>query len=384
MGAVLREARLRAGVSLTLMAERTHFSRSTLGHMETGVRRVQPEVVRAYERALGVTGLDEDVNRRELLMAAAGLAATEPLLRLVDGLSAPAAPATPRVGMAEVDAVREAGRFATSMDFRLGGEVAARVGVESLRWAVSLMDGSMSVGTRTALSGAVASLADRVAYSLHDSERRTQAYRAAALAVRAAREGGDPSLRAHVLIDIASFTAKTSPGDGVSILRAALSDKDIYPLERANMHYASARMLANDGRPGEAMGCFETGEKLASRAPHAEPPPSVGFLRTSGHLDSVAGGVLMRIAQTMNRRRAVPVFEEAAARLTSAFDTFGQDRNRAKAHLLVKLARVRIGQGEFGEAASLVDQAESRATEVRSGRLRTFVAELRDELAQVT
>ncbi len=65
-GAQLRAAREAAGVSLTWMASRTHFSKSHLSNIEGGRRTVTPDVVLAYERALG-----EDVERRGLLAGAA-------------------------------------------------------------------------------------------------------------------------------------------------------------------------------------------------------------------------------------------------------------------------------------------------------------------------
>ncbi|MFD9893360.1 helix-turn-helix domain-containing protein [Amycolatopsis sp. NPDC059027] len=380
-GTTLRDVRKRAGVSLARMAELTSFHKSTLGHYETGERRITTEVVQAYEKALGTTLRDEDMNRRELLKAAAGLAATEPLLRLVDELVVPAQ-STARVGMSEVEAVRQATGFAAAMDFQFGGEHAVRIGSGSLTWSVKLLDGSMTPDTRRALSSAVGALADRVAYSLHDSEQRSQALKIATLAVRASSEGDDPTLRTHVLIDIASFTARSSPREGVSILRPSFNDKKIYSQERANVHFAAARMLANDKRPHEALDCFRAGEKILSKDPATDAPASVGFIRTPGHWDSVTGGVLMRIGQEMDPRQAKPVFGEAVARLTSAFNTFGPDRGRAKALLLVKLARLEMDLGDLGAAHDLTSQAEARSAEVQSRRLRTFVSELRSGLAQ--
>lgn len=67
-GEMLRQARERAGISLSAMAERTHFSKSHLGNVETGKRAVTAEIVSAYEREVG-----EEMDRRGVL---SGLAAT--------------------------------------------------------------------------------------------------------------------------------------------------------------------------------------------------------------------------------------------------------------------------------------------------------------------
>jgi transcriptional regulator with XRE-family HTH domain len=62
-GSVLRAARQAAGLSLAAMANRTNYSRGYLWNVEVGRRRATPELVYAYERALG-----DDVERRQLLM----------------------------------------------------------------------------------------------------------------------------------------------------------------------------------------------------------------------------------------------------------------------------------------------------------------------------
>jgi transcriptional regulator with XRE-family HTH domain len=55
LGKALRVARESAGVSLTGMAARTHFSKPLLGLLETGKRTIRPEHVEAYSRALNVS-----------------------------------------------------------------------------------------------------------------------------------------------------------------------------------------------------------------------------------------------------------------------------------------------------------------------------------------
>ncbi|MBT8228515.1 MAG: helix-turn-helix transcriptional regulator [Dactylosporangium sp.] len=79
IGARLRQARQAAGVSLSAMAARTHYSKSYLGNVETGRRAATVDVVLAYEHALG-----GDVDRRTLLTgAAAGAVATTAVSELV-------------------------------------------------------------------------------------------------------------------------------------------------------------------------------------------------------------------------------------------------------------------------------------------------------------
>lgn len=67
-GAMLRQARQAAGFSLARMANLTHFTRGHLANVERGCRTATPDVVAAYEKALG-----GDMKRRTLLT---GVAAT--------------------------------------------------------------------------------------------------------------------------------------------------------------------------------------------------------------------------------------------------------------------------------------------------------------------
>jgi transcriptional regulator with XRE-family HTH domain len=67
---MLRAAREDAGLSLSEVAARTHYTRGHLSNVETGKRVASPDVVLAYERVLGE---DMDRGRRGLL---AGIAAS--------------------------------------------------------------------------------------------------------------------------------------------------------------------------------------------------------------------------------------------------------------------------------------------------------------------
>jgi transcriptional regulator with XRE-family HTH domain len=81
-GEMLRSARESAGLSLSEVAARTHYTRGHLSNVETGKRAASPDVVLAYERVLGEA---MDRGRRGLLAGiAAGVvapAATAELLR---------------------------------------------------------------------------------------------------------------------------------------------------------------------------------------------------------------------------------------------------------------------------------------------------------------
>lgn len=75
VGEALRAARNAAGISLCLMATRTHYSKPYLSMVETGKRAATTEVVRAYEKVLGIGQLGDEVNRRNFFKVATIIAA---------------------------------------------------------------------------------------------------------------------------------------------------------------------------------------------------------------------------------------------------------------------------------------------------------------------
>jgi transcriptional regulator with XRE-family HTH domain len=65
VGETLRAARDAAGISWSVMATRTHYSKPYLSMVETGKRAATTDVISAYERVLGIGQLGDEVNRRD-------------------------------------------------------------------------------------------------------------------------------------------------------------------------------------------------------------------------------------------------------------------------------------------------------------------------------
>lgn len=354
-------------MSLAVLARRTHYSKSLLSMVENGRRSATPELVAAYERALGAQGLGEDVNRRELLAAVAavttGAATTvEPLARLLDGLSVPELPR--QVGPSEVAAVEQATSVYTSMDLRYGGAVAADMSSSALRWAVGLLDASMRNDTRAALSTAVGALADRTAWTHHDAGRGYQARRLSTLALRTADEGNDRTLRAHVILNTASQVGEAEPAEAARIVGSALSDDRVCTLERANLHAVAARHLANAGDTREALRHISLAEELANRGGDA--PQWATFL-TTDHLDKLITEALTTAGE----------HREATQRFEAILPRFGTDRLRGKTGMMISLATLYAQRGQVDAARSLAGQADTALKDVRSPRTTGKLATLR-------
>ncbi|RSM66602.1 hypothetical protein DMH03_05730 [Amycolatopsis sp. WAC 01376] len=369
-GNVLRAARMDAKVGLDYMAKRTSYSKSMLSLVENGKRTAAPELVAAYERTLGVQGLGEDVNRRELLAAVAAMAAgavsPEPLSRLLDGLVSPDVPS--KVGTSEVEAVLQATNAYTAIDLRLGGAAAADVSTGALKWAVSLLDASMTDTTRTALSSAVAALADRTAWTHYDAGRKYSARQLAKLALATADDGNDRDLRAHVLIDTASQIGKEAPAEAAKIVSVALSDTSVCTLEQANLHAVCARHLANAGETSRARRHIHLAEQLSARGGDA---PAWATFLTPAHVDKL---ITESLSAAGERKEAIRRFE-------AILPQFGTDRARAKAGIVISLGTLYAHEGRLEQARDLANQAAAALSDVRSGRATSSLQDLRRLLA---
>ncbi|MCE7000025.1 helix-turn-helix domain-containing protein [Saccharothrix sp. S26] len=365
----LRAAREAAGVSLAVMAQRTHYSKSFLGMVETGQRTATPELVAAYERALDAQGLGEEVNRRELLAAAAAVLAgantPEPLARLLDGLTSAEAPGT--VGRSEVEAVQHATSVYTTMDLRFGGAVAADVSSGALRWAVTLLDAPMRDDTRIALSAAVGALADRTAWTHFDSGRTYSARRLSTLALRTANAGADPDLRAHVVLNMAAQVGDDHPNDAAALVRSAVSDTRVCGLERANLHAGLAGHLAKTGDKHGAIKHIVKAEALAERG--GETPQWLRFL-TPESLDSI---ITQALAAAGEHGEAIRRFENLLPRM-------GPDRLRGRAGRMIDLADLYARTGRVDEAQALAAEAEAALSDVRSARATASLLTLRQRV----
>ncbi|MBB5159548.1 tetratricopeptide (TPR) repeat protein [Saccharopolyspora phatthalungensis] len=348
------------------MALRVCIDAPHLSRLETGKRPVLPSHIKAYERALGVEGLADDMDRRALLRALAATAAGEPLTRLLDGLVAPAEAG--QVGRIEVEAIREAARHHSAMDLQYGGKVAANVAGESLRWAVSLLDRPMTSETRKALSSAVASLTDRVAWSFHDSGLKYQTRRLSELAIRTSSEGNDPTLTAHVRLNVAAFM-ETMPRDAAAMLTGIPQQSGVHPLERANVAAGRALHLGNAGEVREAKNLLGMAEDLIGKDYPDGLPSWAGFL-SEPHLCAILG----------DSYKAIGEYEKAASYCQQALRGFGPERGRGRVTVMVRLGLVRLAQGRVEDAREQAEAARRAMATVNSVQARERLDKLTSRL----
>ncbi|MET8161388.1 helix-turn-helix domain-containing protein [Sphaerisporangium sp. NPDC005289] len=379
VGADLRAARRDAGLSLGQLAARTGVSAGHLSRVERGDREVTPSLVLHYQTALGPAatalaalldsdsgapekGTVDDMKRRGLLSviaaASMGVAAGEPVTRLLDGL---AGDLPTRVGLPEVHAVEAAADLYMRMDLARGGDAAIAMARGTLEWAVKLHDRPMAEPTRERLSSAVGLLADRLGWATYDQGRAERAARILTFALDSAARGADRDLRAHTMLDLSvTLTDLGSPRDGVEILRLALGDERISSAERANLHAVAARHCATAGDRAAGLRHIGLAEEALGRAEPALAPDWAHHITVApGHHDSALGLALFQLG------------EDARARdhLTAALGRLGESRTRTGLRCLIRLAVLRVREGDRDAGAEQARRAVALAAEVRSTRV---------------
>ncbi|MGK8510310.1 helix-turn-helix domain-containing protein [Nocardia asiatica] len=206
IGERLRAARQAAGLSLAELAARIPFSRSYLGHVETGTRAASPDVVAAYMRACGEVTCDPvtlvsmlgraDVDRRSFLRTSvysAALSATA-LVSQSDVARLMRVDDSARVGMPEVRAVQQITDAFLRLDEVKGGGIGRTAVAELLSTDIaSLLRSRFADSTvRSEAFSAAAELAYLAGFKAHDAGADGIAQRYFLSALRLAEESGVP------------------------------------------------------------------------------------------------------------------------------------------------------------------------------------------------
>lgn len=268
LGSVLRAARVAAGVSLSGMAERTHYSKPYLGQLETGKRSVLPEHVAAYNQALGV-----DIERLASVAAAPCR---------VDGAA-----------LADVATILSATR-------RLEDVTGALAVLPAVR-GFAMLAQSLTHQARISLESKTAGLASEISQYRGWLELATgdtaAADRSLDRAISLAEQGKGSDRLTHGL----SFKAYAALEDGRIEDAAALTDealkvRGVHPLLRVYDHYQRARVHAVAGEPYAAQKTLIAADHAAEAAAE-EDPPDAGYWYTEGLWGLHRGRVLWLIGQ---------------------------------------------------------------------------------------
>jgi transcriptional regulator with XRE-family HTH domain len=397
-GPTLRAVRENMGVPLRRIARQAGMSHGHLSKVERGEygRPVTPAIMAAYERVTGVrladavaavtqrdadaaageppggtwhSGQLTDLRRRGYNAAVAALAIGghlgEPFGRLLDATGRPLTPAPPDpVDASQLARVAE---LVTELDLQHGGGLVSQLAKALLRWAVAMLDTSVSEPVGGPLHAAVGALAHRAAWSAFDVAAHEAARSLFRLALYAAVRAADPQLRAHVLADVAAQHNQLGyHQDSLEIVRIAEGDERVAPAVRMVLHGVKARGYA---AIGEATACRRhvglAEEAFAAATPDG--PGWVGGLCDPAHLYATTGHAMAELAR--NTGDAADL-REARERLTEAIDAFDW-RTHGRTHALCtsQLALLYVGEGELEPGVHWARQALRCAAGIRSARV---------------
>jgi transcriptional regulator with XRE-family HTH domain len=404
-GPTLRAVRESIGVPLRRIARQAGMSHGHLSKVERGEhgRPVTPAILSAYERVTGVKlaeaaatvaerrdrdtgrrgkswrpGQLTDMRRRGYNAAIGAITIGghlgEPVSRLIDSTGRPVTPTPPElVDVAQLEQVTD---LLTGLDLRYGGGLVSQLSKALLRWAVVMLDAvGMADPVPARLHAAVSALALRSAWSAFDVAAHEAARSLFRLALYTAARAQDPSLRAHVLADVAAQHNQLGyHQDALEVVRLGEGDERVLPGVRMVLHGVKARAYAATGAADECRRHIELAEQ-AQAAASRQAPGWVGRLADPAHLSAATGHALAGLAQ----RTGEPADQqEAQRRLAAAIDGFDPERHaRARTLCAARLAVLQLAAGDPEQSAQRTRQVLAAAGGIRSARLTLAISEIR-------
>ncbi|MQA07927.1 MAG: helix-turn-helix domain-containing protein [Pseudonocardiaceae bacterium] len=355
LGSNLRAAREAAGVSLSAMAARTHYSKPLLGLLETGKRTISPEHVAAYSRALNVSidslyGPPDD----PLRVAHEWLVADSP------------------VSVHSSAGRRIGARLASELEKRVielrhlddiigGGDLFPLVRRELADAQHVANTATYAEDTGRRLLTIVGELAQLAGWVASDAGQYTEAQRVYLSGVSAAQTAGDRALAGQLLSSLSYQKANVGdPADALLLARSATKGAgQTTPVVRTllleRVAWASARARDRDGT-WRALDAVD--EAYEQRSGGVEEPEWVYWMDRK-EIDVMAGRCLIELSDPV---KAEPL-------LSAAISGYQSDHAREVALYQTWLAESYARAGVFDAAKDTFKSARNSARGVNSARL---------------
>ncbi|HZN71003.1 MAG TPA: hypothetical protein VFC00_04865 [Micromonosporaceae bacterium] len=386
--------------------ERVELDHNYVGKLERGVirwpRRLYRQAFRAVlhvetDAQLGFytqrrrSGTVRPVDRQQFLRASGAVLAL-PWMELF----APSKPTLvpTKVGVADVEAVRDAVAALTTLNDTYGGGFAREAAFAQLRWSAQLLRADCPEGLRPDLFAAIASLAGAAGFMAADVDAYEDSRRAYRFGLACAEQSGNWRMQAWILGDMALQAIWSGrPDDGLTFADMALVRADrLTATERARLHTVRARVLAKlPGRAQDALAAVGAGDDEFAHATSTELSRWYGPHDHVWH-HALTGHALLDLSIAGKRT-------QAGRRLTYAVSHNKQGYARLRAISRTKNATLLMATGDPREAAVIGHRALDEAGILRSRRvvddlreLQRFagrhsqiaeVAELRGRIAEV-
>ncbi|GAB3494881.1 helix-turn-helix domain-containing protein [Amycolatopsis cihanbeyliensis] len=356
LGVSLRAAREAAGVSLSAMAARTHYSKPLLGLLETGKRAIKPEHVTAYAHALNVSvgtpyGSPDDPLR----------VAHEWLVTDVPAEVHPAAGR--RVGATLAGKLERRVIELRHLDDVIGGrDLFPLVREELISAQTVVRAASYTERTGRRLLTVVGELAQLAGWVASDAGHYTEAQRVYLSGVSAARDAGDHALAGQLLSSLSYQVANVgNPADAALLARSAVKGTQgtTTPVVRAllleRVAWAAARARDRDGTQ-RALDTVD--DAYEQRSAGVEEPEWVYWLDRK-EIDVMAGRCLIELGDPLT---AEPL-------LSGAIAAYTPEHAREVALHQTWLAESYARAGVLDAALDTIARARRTARDVSSTRL---------------
>jgi transcriptional regulator with XRE-family HTH domain len=362
VGERLRAAREAAGISLSRMAAKTHYSKTYIWQLENGQRTVKPEHVTAYSRALNVAA--------DALYGPS----LDPLRLAHEWL----------VSDTPVTVHRAAGRrvgdsLAEELEHRVielrhlddtvgGGDLNPLVHRELAEAADIVNEGSYTEQVGRRLRVVVGELAQLAGWLASDAGAYLQAERTYLDGVSAAREAGDGALVGQLFSSLAYQMANVGdPADAQLLAKSAVTGaREASPVVRTllleRLAWASAR--ARDRDP--ARRALDEVDIAYDQRTVDLPEPEWVYWMSRDEIDVMAGRCLIELGD--------PV--AAAPLLAAAIDRYDHTHAREVALYRTWLAESCARAGELDAARATLTEAGADSSDVNSTRLARRMGEV--------
>lgn len=273
-----------------------------------------------------------------------------------------------RIGASDVAAIETTTEQFKLWDFLHGGGLSLDAMKAQLNWAATLLDQGTFANSavRTRMCTAVGNLAAVAGWAAYDAGEQQDARRILTLGVHASTEAGDWPLRAAVLADMARQAVTVgTPDKALEILGVGhYAARDGSPVGQASLHNITARAYAALGNTKETLASIGRAEDAFARRWSHEP------LYLS-HYDEAQllgdGGAAMFDAARFDPS----LVDRTAVRLTQAADSYGADYARSVAICQVRVAALRLQQGERTEGLRWASRFSATSAGLVSDRIAT-------------
>ncbi|WP_194835512.1 helix-turn-helix transcriptional regulator [Nocardia sp. XZ_19_369] len=367
-GAQLRAAREAAGLSLSALSVRTHYSKPLLGKIETGKREIHPEHIMAYSRALNVpvaalmAPFDDPLRIAHEWLVTESVATTH----CADGR---------RIGNSLATKLEERVIELRHLDDSVSGTDLLPVVVrefEDVRRVISECSYTSEIGRR--LRTSAGELAQLVGWVASDAGRYFQAQCAYLDGAKVATEAGNQVLVGQLFSSLAYQLSNIgNPSDATLLAKTAVEGaKGATPVVQALLTERVAWALARSRDRDGAMRALDAVDDLYERRSSSIEEPEWVYWLDRSEINVMAGRCFVELGEP----------DRASPLLLSAIEGYPKERTREVALYQTWLAESYLRNRDIDAAEATIAAARRAADTVHSARLDRRVNEIESMLSK--